>query len=225
VTGAALERPTTPGLFDVVDTEEKYAGKIVQVRVDQVVMPGGKVAAREAVRHHRAVAVVALDEDDRVILVSQYRHPLRRRFWELPAGLLDIDGESAQPAAARELAEEVGIRADDWQILVDIVPSPGIMDEGVRVYLARGLTDIGRQGEITDEEADLTIVRVPLTVALEGVFRGDIVNGLAVSGLLATKLALQDGRQLRPGLQEWADSQALIRADDEELTQPPNLTG
>ncbi len=220
-----LEKPVTVGLFDVISSEIKYAGKIVEVRVDQVIMPGGAVAAREAVKHHRAVAVVALDELNRVVLVSQYRHPMRRRLWELPAGLLDIDGEDAMTAAARELGEEVGVAAADWQVLVDVVPSPGISDEGIRIYLARGLVDGGRQGEISHEEADLAIVRVPLAAAVEAVFRGDIVNGPAVSGLLAAQLALAGAVALRPADQGWANSPALVRTDDEELTQPPTLSG
>jgi 8-oxo-dGTP pyrophosphatase MutT (NUDIX family) len=213
--------PSTPGLFDVVDSEVMFEGKMVSLRVDRVVMPGGGVAAREVMKHHRAVAVVAVDEESRVILVSQYRHPLRRRLWELPAGLLDIEGEDPQPAAARELGEEVGVRADRWDVLVDAAPSPGISDEAVRIYLARELTEIGRQGEVSDEEADLTIVRVPLAVAVDAVLRGDIVNGPAVSGLLAAQLALEDDRALRTAGEAWIRSPALVRDDDEELAQPP----
>ena len=220
---AELEKTETPGLFDVVASEVKFAGKIVSVRVDQVVMPGGRVVAREAIGHHRAVAVVALDEEDRVVLVGQYRHALRRRLWELPAGLLDVPGEEPQPAAARELAEEVGLGAADWQVLVDCVPSPGIMDESVRIYLARGLTDIGRQGEITDEEADLTIQRVPLAAAVSGVFGGDIVNSHACVGILAASLALQEERPLRPGDDPWTTGSSLVRGGDEPLRKPPAL--
>lgn len=215
---------TEPGVFDVVSSETVFAGKIVQVRVDQVRMPGGGIAAREAIGHDLAVAVVALDDDDRVVLVGQYRHPVRRRLWELPAGLLDIDGELPLAAAQRELAEETGLRADRWQVLVDVIPSPGIMDEGVRIFLARDLVDIGRQGEIAHEEADLTIVRVRLTDAVAAVFRGDIVNGMAVSGLLAAHTALTGERTLRPGADPWTNSQALARGADEKLTPPPTLT-
>lgn len=215
---------TEPGLFDVVSSETVFDGRIVQVRVDQVRMPGGGVAARETIAHDLAVAVVALDEEDRVVLIAQYRHPVRRRLWELPAGLLDIEGELPLVAAQRELAEETGLRADCWEILVDVIPSPGIMDEGVRIFLARGLSDVGRQGEITHEEADLTIVRVPLADAVDGIFRGDVVNGMAVSGLLAARTALTEGRALRPGEQPWTNSQALARGADEALTQPPTLT-
>lgn len=223
-TGQEIEKPITPGVFDVVSSEVKYAGKIISVRVDQVVMPGGKIAAREAIGHDQAVAVVAIDDQDRVILVSQYRHAMRRRLWELPAGLLDIAGEDPLAAAARELGEEVGVEAEDWQVLVDIVPSPGIMDEGVRVYLARGLKDVGRQGDISDEEADLTIDRVPLTVAVAAAFRGEIVNAHAVAGLLAAQLALQNRVPLRPAADAWDSGPALVRGPDEELSELPALS-
>lgn len=222
-TGGVLETTEVPGLFDVVASQVTFAGKIIDVRVDQVVMPGGRVAAREVVGHHRAVAIVALDEQDRVVLVGQYRHPFRRRLWELPAGLLDIEGEQPQPAAARELAEEVGLQAGDWQVLVDSVPSPGIMDESVRIYLARGLTDIGRQGEISDEEADLSIVRTPLAAAVSAVFKGDIVNANAVIGILAAHVALQEQRQLRSGDDPWTTGSALVRTAAEPLQTPPAL--
>jgi 8-oxo-dGTP pyrophosphatase MutT (NUDIX family) len=216
---------TDSGLFDVVGSESVFDGKIVQVRVDRVRMPGGAVAARETIGHDDAVAVVALDDDDRVVLIGQYRHPVRRRLWELPAGLLDVEGELPLIAAQRELAEETGLEAQRWQVLVDVVPSPGIMDEGVRIYLARDLVDVGRQGDIAHEEADLTIQRVPLADAVNAVFRGDIVNGMAVSGLLAAYTALAEERSLRPGAEPWEGSQARARSADEELTPPPTLAG
>jgi ADP-ribose pyrophosphatase len=138
--------------------------------------------------------------------------------------LLDIEGEDPLVAAARELGEEVGVEADDWQVLVDIVPSPGIMDEGVRVYLARGLKDVGRQGDISDEEADLVIDRVPLTVAVAAAFRGEIVNAHAVAGLLAAQVALQNRVSLRPGTDAWDSGPALVRGPDEELSELPALS-
>ena len=191
-----LETTEVPGLFDVVASEVTFAGKIIDVRVDQVVMPGGRVAAREVVGHHRAVAMVALDEEDRVVLVGQYRHPFRRRLWELPAGLLDIEADS-EPAGAR--ARRGGRRAASTGRCSRNIASPGITDEAVRIYLARGLTEIGRQGEISDEEADLRMVLMPLAAAVSAVFNGRIVNANAVTGILAASAVLQRQRQLRPG--------------------------
>ncbi len=219
-----VDEPGNRGLFDVLSSEVVYDGKIIQVRVDDVLMPGGGSALREVAGHDRAVAVVALDEAENVVLIEQYRHPLRRRLWELPAGLLDVHGEMPQPAAARELAEETGLVADHWQVLVDIAASPGFTDESVRVFLARGLTDVGRQGHVTDEEADLKITRVPLKVAVDAALRGDIVNGSAVSGLLAAYVAVADGHRLRPADDPWTAGPAVIRQDSEELGAAASIT-
>lgn len=192
-----------PEIFSVVASRRAFEGRIAKVRIDTVVMPGGGTAEREVIEHDRAVAVVAVDEQQRVVLLEQYRHPFRRRLWELPAGLMDVEDESAQPAAARELGEETGLAAANWSLLVDFASSPGFTDEAVRVFLATGLTDIGRQGTIADEEADLEIVRVPLAVAVAGILAGHIVNGSAVAGLLAASAALGSGAGLRPADQAW----------------------
>ena len=162
--------------FDTVASETVYVGKILALRVDQVAMPGGGTARREVIEHYGAVAAVALDDEDNVVLVYQYRHPIGRRLWELPAGLIDIDGEAPHLTAARELEEEAGVVAAQWSVLVDVISAAGFSDESVRVYLATGLTDIGRPAA-SDEEADLVVWRYPLAVAgilaAHGVRRGD----------------------------------------------------
>lgn len=122
--------------FETLASETVYVGNIFALRADEVSMPGGKSARREVVEHYGAVAVVALDDDGNVVLVYQYRHPLGRRLWELPAGLLDLGGEPPEVTAARELEEEVGLAASDWRVLVDLDSTPGFSDESVRVYLA-----------------------------------------------------------------------------------------
>jgi 8-oxo-dGTP pyrophosphatase MutT (NUDIX family) len=195
-------------LFSVVASERMFEGKVANVRIDTLVMPGGGTAKREVVEHQRAVAIVALDDDDQVVLIEQYRHPLRRRLWELPAGLMDIDGESARSAAERELGEETGIHAANWSVLVDVAASPGFTDEVVRVFLATGLTEIGRQGEVEHEEADLTVVRVPLARAVEAALAGDIVNASTVGGLLAASIAVRSSVQLRPADDPWTSGAA-----------------
>ena len=180
---------TDAPLFSVVGTRRVYDGAICAVRVDEVVMPGGGTAQREVVEHDLAVAVVALRETDggpEIALIEQYRHPLGRRLWELPAGLMDAEGEPAHVAAARELAEETGLAADEWTVLVDVVASPGFLTEAVRVYLAQGVRDVGRDAAIDDEEADLRLVWVPLAVAVQATLDGHIVNASAVAGILAT---------------------------------------
>lgn len=177
-------------VFTVLQSRQAWAGRIAKVRIDTLSMPGGGTADREVIEHDRAVAVLALDSDGKVVMLEQYRHPLRRRLWELPAGLIDVEDESALRAAARELGEEAGLSAGTWSVLIDVASSPGFTDEAVRVFLATDLTDIGRQGEIANEEADLTIVRVPLIDAISGIFDGRIVNGLTVAALLAAAVAL-----------------------------------
>jgi 8-oxo-dGTP pyrophosphatase MutT (NUDIX family) len=204
---------TDPGVFTVLQSRTVWSGHIAKVRVDTLSMPGGGTADREVIAHDRAVAVVAVDEDGKVVMLEQFRHPLRRRLWELPAGLMDVEGEAPQSAAARELGEETGLSAGSWSILVDVASSPGFTDEAVRVFLATDLTEIGRQGEITDEEADLKIVRVPLVDAVTGIFDGRIVNGSAVAGLLAAVVALRLIVQLpdlRPADDLWTSGASTV---------------
>ncbi|MGK2243642.1 MAG: 8-oxo-dGTP pyrophosphatase MutT (NUDIX family), partial [Rhodococcus sp. (in: high G+C Gram-positive bacteria)] len=181
-----------------------YTGAIIALRVDTVAMPGGQRADREVVEHHGAVAVVALDEHDNLVLIHQYRHPLGHRLWEIPAGLLDAPGESPVEAAARELGEETGLGADRWSVLVDVALSPGFTDEAVRVFLAEGLHEVERD-DPEHEEADLEISRVPLADAVDMALRGDIVNATAVSGILAIATARATGKPLRPADAPWPD--------------------
>ena len=189
--------------FGTESSETIYAGKILALRVDDVHMPGDTVARREVVEHFGAVAVVALDENDRVAMVYQYRHPVARRLWELPAGLLDVGGEDPARTAARELHEEAGLAAENWSVLVDLVTSPGFADESVRVFLATGLSQIDRP-EAEHEEADLKLDWVPLAEAVRRVLSGEIVNSIAVAGILAAHAAT-DRSALRRADSPWTD--------------------
>ena len=144
-------------------------------------MPHGNVARREVVEHYGAVAVLAIDDDNNVVLVYQYRHPLGRRLWELPAGLLDLGGEAAAHhrrarTQGRGRAGRDGLAGAGRSRL-----APGFSDESVRVYLATGLTDVGRP-DAHDEEADLTLRWFPLDEAVRMVLDGEIVNAIAVAG-------------------------------------------
>jgi 8-oxo-dGDP phosphatase len=176
--------PVAEHVFETTSSETLHTGKIFALRIDHVRMPGGKIVTREVVEHYGAVAIVAMDDDGRIPMVHQYRHPIGRRLWELPAGLLDINGEAPHLTAARELREEVGLHAQNWQVLVDLDSTPGFSDESVRVYLATGLTQVVRP-EAHDEEADMTVQWYPIAEAVQRIFSGEIVNSLAVGGILA----------------------------------------
>jgi ADP-ribose pyrophosphatase len=191
--------------FAVHSSKDIYVGKVMALRADEVVMPGGGVAVREIVEHPGAVAVAALDADDRLMMIHQYRHALRRRLWELPAGLLDVRGEDPLITAQRELTEETGLTATEWSTLVDLAPSPGFTEEAVRVYLARGLTEVGRPTVEGDEEADLTTRWVSLPVAVRMVLSGTIVNSTTVAGVLAAHALAIAPTAARPPDAPWPD--------------------
>lgn len=189
--------------FSVAASEIVYVGKILALRADEVRMPGGGTARREIIEHFGAVAVVAIDDDGNIVLVHQYRHAFGRRLWELPAGLLDEGGEAPHLTAARELAEEAGLAAENWHTLVDLDSSPGFSDESVRVFLATGLRDVERP-VAHDEEADLTVRRLTLDDAVGRVYSGEIVNSISVAGILAAH-AMPDVASLRPVDAPWTD--------------------
>ncbi|MEV6718157.1 NUDIX hydrolase [Lentzea sp. NPDC051208] len=197
--------------FRTVSSEDVHVGKVVALRVDEVEMPGGGTAKREIVEHMGAVAVVAVDDAGEVVLIHQYRHALGRHLWELPAGLLDHDGEEPVIGARRELAEEVGLDAARWDALVDTAASPGFTDEVVRVFLARELSEVDRevQGE---EEADLEIHRFPLDEAVRMVLSGEIVNSSTVAGLLAAREVLDGRAEPRPADAPFRDKPTRFAA-------------
>ena len=191
--------------FPVAETTDIYRGKVMALRADEVVMPGGGTARREIIEHAGAVAIAALDPDDRIMMIHQYRHALGRRLWELPAGLLDVAGEDPVDTARRELHEEAGLEATEWAVLLDVAPSPGFSDESVRVFLARGLTDVDRPELGDDEEADLTTRWVTLSVAVRMVLAGTIVNGVTAAAVLAANAVAGSPAALRPPDAPWPD--------------------
>ncbi|MDI3315629.1 MAG: NUDIX hydrolase [Mycobacterium sp.] len=198
-------------VFETVSSETLYRGKVSALRIDHVRMPGGRTATREVVEHFGAVAVVAMDDDDNILMVYQYRHPLGRRLWELPAGLLDVGGEAPQMTAARELREEAGLQARSWRVLVDLDTSPGFSDESVRVYLATGLSEVGRP-QVYDEEADMTLRWYPIAEAVRRVFSGEIVNSIAVAGILAAFAVTKGFAQPRAVDAAWTDKPTAFAA-------------
>ncbi len=198
-------------VFETASSQLLHRGKIFALRVDDVRMPDGKTARREVVEHYGAVAVLAMDDDNNIPLIYQYRHPLGRRLWELPAGLLDTAAEAPQDTAARELREEAGLQAETWQVLVDLDTSPGFSDESVRVYLATGLKEVGRP-DAHDEEADMTLRWYPIAEAVHLVFAGQIVNSIAVSGILAACAVLHGSAEPRPASADWGDRPTAFAA-------------
>jgi 8-oxo-dGTP pyrophosphatase MutT (NUDIX family) len=175
------------------------------VRADQVEMPGGRVATREILEHPGAVAIAALDDGGRLAVIHQYRHAVGRRLSELPAGLLDVAGEEPATTAARELAEEAGLAARDWAVLLDLVPSPGFSDESVRVYLARELTAVPRPELGDDEEADLEMSWLAVGDAVRSVLAGEIVNAVSAAAVLAVHAVLAGVAEPRPVDTPWPD--------------------
>ncbi|MFB7507021.1 NUDIX domain-containing protein [Streptomyces broussonetiae] len=196
----------TPEEWEIRATETPFVGNKTSVRTDDVVMPDGSVARRDYQVHPGSVAVLALDGDDRVLLINQYRHPVRHKLWEIPAGLLDVPGENPLHAAQRELYEEAHVKAEDWRVLTDVYTTPGGCDEAVRIFLARELSEAeGERFEAEDEETDMSYARVPVEELVRRVLAGDVHNNCLVVGVLSLVAARGgDGLDaLRPADASW----------------------
>ena len=150
------ELADVPLAWPVVSSTVLARGKITSYVQDQVRTPDGQLIEREYLKHPGAVGVIALDDHDRVALVRQYRHPVRHRLIEPPAGLLDVGGEDYLQAIERELAEEVGLAARRWAVLVDLFTTPGILGESLRIYLARDLVAVDGPDGFTREGEEAT---------------------------------------------------------------------
>ncbi|MFZ3469373.1 NUDIX domain-containing protein [Streptomyces sp. 4.24] len=196
----------TPESWEVVASRTPFEGAKTSVKSDQVRMPDRAVVRRDYQAHPGSVCVLALDEEQRVLVLKQFRHPVRHRLWELPAGLLDVAGENPLHAAQRELYEEAHVKAGDWRVLADFFSSPGGSDEAVRIFLARDLSEAeGERYEVSEEESDMEIDRIPLADLVRGVLAGRLGNPGLVTGVLALSAALaSDGvESLRPALAPW----------------------
>ena len=191
--------------IDLVSSEVAFDGVIWDVRRDAFDLEGQRLV-REVVDHPGAVAVLALDEQDRVLLIRQYRHPISSVEWEIPAGLLDVAGEDPLVAAQRELAEEADVTAEEWHLLVDYASSPGGMNEALRVYLARGLRPVPEEArhEREGEEAQIVHRRVPLDDVVTAVLAGDLHNAtLLIGALTAQRMRAEGWTSLRPAESPW----------------------
>lgn len=190
-------------------------GRVVDVRRDEVRGTDGSTFTRDVVVHPGAVGVIALDERERVLLVHQYRHPVRHRLYEPPAGLLDVAGEDYLAAARRELYEEGHVRAADWRVLVDAFTSPGMTTESLRIYLARDLTAVPtaqrHAGEA--EEADMPTRWEPLADLVPAVLAGRLHNPTLVMGVLAAWAARSGAgyAALRPADAPWPARERSLR--------------
>ncbi|CAL9312656.1 NUDIX domain-containing protein [Streptomyces sp. SudanB66_2053] len=196
----------TPEEWEIRGTQTPFVGKKTSVRTDEVVMPGGAVVHRDYQVHPGSVAVLALDDADRAVVLRQYRHPVRQKLWEIPAGLLDVPGENPLHAARRELYEEAHVKAEDWRVLADVYTTPGGCDEAVRIFLARGLSEAeGDRFAVEDEEADMELARIPVDELVRGVLGGDLHNNCLVVGVLSLVAARSgDGLDaLRPAEAPW----------------------
>ncbi|MFI9153501.1 NUDIX domain-containing protein [Streptomyces sp. NPDC053367] len=196
----------TPAEWEIRGSQTPFVGNKTSVRTDEVVMPDGTVVRRDYQVHPGSVAVLALDEQDRVVVLRQYRHPVRQKLWEIPAGLLDVPGENPLHAAQRELYEEAHVKAETWRVLADVYPTPGGCDEAVRIFLARDLSAAeGERFEAEHEEIDLELDRVPLDELVRGVLAGELHNTCLVVGVLSLVAARQGGGldSLRPADAPW----------------------
>ncbi len=160
-------------------TRVLHRGRIFTLRQEEATLPNGKRVGLEIIRHPGAAAIVAVDGDDCVCLVHQFRHAAGGFIWEVPAGTLGT-GESPQACARRELQEEAGLAADDWTALGSVFTAPGFCDERIHLFLARRLREAPGQ---LDADEVLTASRVPLAEALAMIRSGAISDAKSIAGL------------------------------------------
>ena len=178
--------------YEVRSTKTDLKGLVWNIRSDEVVY-GETILTRQYLSHRGAVAILALDDDDRVLMIQQYRHPVRAREWELPAGILDNPSEDPISAARRELLEETGLTAKNWEVLVDFFPTPGGSNEAIRVFLARGLVVGTSDFSPSEEELDIELRWVPLDDAVTAILSRRTQNGTLAIAVMAAFAARTRG--------------------------------
>ncbi|GAC1484884.1 MAG: NUDIX hydrolase [Pseudarthrobacter sp.] len=206
-TPAAQQVSDAPSPRRLLSTEKVYEGRIWDVVSDSFQLSEtGEALTRDYIDHPGAVAVLPMNDAGEVLLIRQYRHPVGMDLWEIPAGLLDVEGEDFVVGAARELAEEADLAAATWNVLADFFNSPGSSSEAIRIYLARGLSEVPHheRHERTDEEAEIQFHWITLDEAVASVLAGRLHNPSAVVGILAAAAARADDfAGLRPGDAPW----------------------
>ncbi len=204
---AARQVSDEPSPRRLLSSHKVYEGRIWDVVSDSFQLSDdGEPLVRDYIDHPGAVAILPMNDDGDVLLLRQYRHPVGMDLWEIPAGLLDVEGEDFVVGAARELAEEADLVASRWNVLVDFFNSPGSSSEAIRIYLARGLSDVpGHELHVrTDEEAEIELHWTPLDEAVAAVLDGRLHNPSAVVGILAAAAARAEGFEaLRPADAPW----------------------
>lgn len=193
---------------------EQFRGRVMSVRTDDVDFDGD-VHARDYIVHFGAVAVVAITDDDHVLVIKQYRHPVAAKTWEIPAGLLDQPDEEPLTAVQRELAEEAGYLARDWYVLTEYATTPGGSTEVIRIYLARGLSAMPERPRTDEaEEQDMPVAFVSLDELRDAILGGRIANTSLVVGGLAAYAARSVGwSTLKPADAPWPLREHLARND------------
>jgi len=177
-----------------VSSEEIFKGRVVHLFRDTVRLPNGKLTTREVMRHPGAVGIVPITDEGEVLMVRQFRYPFGRVLLEIPAGKLD-PGEDCETCARRELSEETGAEAEELTYIGEYYPSVAILDENIRLYIARNLT---YHAAHTDDDEFLELERIPLETLVDQVLAGEIEDGKTQVALLkASSLFLKEKREKR----------------------------
>lgn len=195
-----------PHQHPVRESRIAFSGRVWDVVTDSVDLGVAGIVTRDYVAHPGAVAIMAMDHSGEVYLVRQYRHPMRRELWEPPAGLLDEPGESPLEAAKRELWEEADLEAATWHVLTDYATSPGGSAEGIRIYLARDLTEVAPEQRHRREAEESTMVGAWVEVdrILAGALAGSVWGPTTIVGAFSLDYARRhEWEPLRPHDAPW----------------------
>jgi ADP-ribose pyrophosphatase len=179
-------------------SEKRYAGRVFDLVVDEVEYPSGNRGIREIAQHAGGAVVVPLLDDGSVLLVNQFRYPVKKNLFELPAGKLDV-GEDPKVCAGRELEEETGYTAGTLTKLISIYTTPGFCNEQLHLFVATGLKKLPGGQRLEEGEMDLTVKAFPIDEALEMIENQIIVDGKTICGIFMVERQLRSGTIHLPG--------------------------